>query len=354
MPRKTDDSVAGIIGNNDRRAIALLSDFEPRETDAHYAVFDDWPRAAFHLCAPAASLRIAQYRPVFRVTVMAQNTIDIERAGGLVMRVRRYAGGDKTPVVCIPGLTRNASDFADVAAAIAPTGRDVVAVNLRGRGASDYDPEYANYFPPTYRDDILAMLDKLQWREAIFIGTSLGGIVTMLTNEKAPARVKAAVINDIGPDLAPEGLARIAQYVGESAEAGPAADLKEAAARAKAINGSAFPDASDADWEAFARRIFREQADGRWALDYDPNIVKALSEQGPAPDLWPGFVSLKSKPTLLVHGAISDLLTADIVDKMRAVHPAFDYVKVPRVGHAPMLTEPAAREALAAFLAALD
>lgn len=268
--------------------------------------------------------------------------------GALTMRARVYRGGDKTPALCIPGLTRNARDFEDVAPGIAGTGRDVVVVSLRGRADSDYDPDHGHYFPTTYRDDMIAALDQFGAREAIFVGTSLGGIVAMLTNEKAPARVKAAIINDVGPDLAPEGVARIAGYVG--GDQAPAASLEDAAARIRAINEVAFPDEDEAFWLTFARRTFRQVEGGAWALDYDPNIAAALAENGPAPDLWPAFESLKEKPTLLIRGAISDLLTAPIVEKMRGVHPSFDYAEVPHVGHAPTLSEPAAWKAVEAFL----
>ncbi len=273
-------------------------------------------------------------------------------AADISVAVRIYEGGDKTPALCIHGLTRNAGDFEDLAPLIAKTGRNVVAVTLRGRGASDRDPNYLNYHPLTYRDDIVKVLDALEMKEAAFVGTSLGGIVTMVTNEAAPARVKAAILNDVGPELAPEGLARIAGYVG--ADAGPAATIEEAADRIKAINGVAFPDASDEEWIKFAYRTFRNTDDGNWELDYDPNIAKALAEVGPAPDLWPAFGSLKDTPTLVVRGALSDLLSPEIVEKMRAVHPSFDYVEVPRIGHAPMMTEPAAISAIESFLKKID
>ena len=278
---------------------------------------------------------------------MTYEELEIAVEPDLLLRARRYRGGSKTPVLCIPGLTRNAKDFTDFAPMAASSGRDVIAVNLRGRGVSDYDPHYLNYHPETYRSDMLKVLDAAGVEAAIFVGTSLGGITTMLVNEAAPERVSAAVLNDVGPDLAPEGIARIAGYVGKTA--GPAKDLNEAAARIKAINGVAFPDASDDDWLVFAERTFRETDDG-WVLDYDPNIARALAELGPAPDLWPAFASLKDTPTLVVRGVLSDLLTPPIIDKMRGAHPNFDLAEVPRVGHAPMLTEPAAWAEIESFL----
>lgn len=273
----------------------------------------------------------------------------IEVAPGISLEARIWAGGGAAPVICLHGLTRNAADFDDVARRIAASGRDVAAISLRGRGRSDYDADLKNYFPTTYRDDIIKVLDGLDWGRAIFIGTSLGGITAMLVNEIAPDRVAAAVINDVGPELATEGLVRIGSYVGKTG--GPARDLDEAAARIRDVNGIAFPDETGEQyWRDFARRTFRETPDG-WVLDYDPAIGQALAEAGPAPDLWPAWSSLSQTPTLLVHGALSDLLTDPIIEKMRAAHPNFDYVRVPRVGHAPMLTEPAASAAIGRFLA---
>ena len=271
---------------------------------------------------------------------------------GISLETRIARGGSSTPVICIPGLTRNAADFDALAQKIARTGRDAAALSLRGRGGSDRDPDRRNYFPTTYRDDVVSILDALAWDQAVFVGTSLGGITTMLVNESAPARVAAAIINDVGPELAPEGLARIGSYAGKTA--GAARDLHEAAARIRDINGVAFPDETGEDyWIEFARRTFRQTPEG-WVLDYDPAIGDALLENGPAPDLWPGWASLKDTPTLLVHGALSDLLTDPIIEKMRAAHPQCNYVRVPRVGHAPMLTEPAAWKAISEFLNTID
>lgn len=267
------------------------------------------------------------------------------------LQTRITEGGNKTPVICIPGLTRNAADFDDLGKLICTTRRNVIAISLRGRGRSDHDPDTSRYFPTTYRDDVLAVLDALDIDKAIFIGTSLGGITTMLANESHPDRVAAAIINDVGPELAPEGLARIAGYVG--ANAGKMETLEAASACIRSINEVAFPDASDADWIEFAKRTFRQEEDGSWVLDYDPAISKALLENGPAPDLWPGWASLANTPTLLVHGGLSDLLTTPIINRMRDKHPNFDYVRVPRIGHAPMMTEPTAWAAIKGFLCQL-
>ena len=272
-------------------------------------------------------------------------------AGGLIMRGRCWRAeqsGAKTPAICIPGLTRNAADFDGVATRIAATGRDVYAFSLRGRGASDRDPQWKNYTPIVYRDDILAALDQLSLDRAVYMGTSLGGIVTMLTAETNAARIAAAIINDVGPRLAPEGIARIAGYV-----AGDKPTLQtfdDCIAAIRAINDVAFPEADNAFWRAMAKRTFIENANGGWAFDYDPNIARALIELGPAPDLNAGWAALAATPILLVRGAISDLLSPEIVREMRDARPGFDYVEAANVGHAPMLDEPDAWAAIDAFL----
>lgn len=276
----------------------------------------------------------------------------VEVRPGLSMAAYKTLGGAGTPVLCIPGLTRNASDFEDFAPLAAATGRDVYAVSLIGRGRSSRDPDFLNYKPLTYRDDILTFMTAQGIGRAIFVGTSLGGIVTMLTASAAPGAVAAAVINDVGPELAPEGIMRIAGYVGARAAGAdePARDLDEAAARIRAINEPAFPGRDDDFWRLFARRTFRQEADGCWRLDYDPGIGRALLEVGPAPDLWAPFAAMRPIPTLIVRGAISDLLTAPIIDKMRGVNPDFAYCEVAGVGHAPTLTEPDALAAIRPFL----
>lgn len=274
----------------------------------------------------------------------------------LRLNVRLIAGGARTPVLCLPGLTRNAADFEDFAPFVAGSGRDVYCVSLRGRGRSDYDPNYANYFPTTYARDVVQALDQLGLPRAIFVGTSLGGIVTMLVAGAAPQRIAAAVINDIGPELAPEGIARITGYVGGRAEddKGLVADFDAAVAKIRAINEPAFPGRDDEFWRTFARRTFEPQPGGKWKLAYDPMIGRALIEAGPAPDLWPAFRDLAAVPTLVVHGEISDLLTTPIIEKMRAARPGFDVCTVANVGHAPTLEEPEAKAAIGAFLSSID
>lgn len=271
-------------------------------------------------------------------------------ADGLKLHARDYpAGRDKTPVVCIHGLTRNAKDFEELAPRIQATGRRVIAVDVRGRGGSDRDPNPVNYHPGTYAADVMALMAQQGMPRAVFIGTSMGGIVTMVLASFAPQVIAAAVLNDVGPELSPVGLGRIAGYVGQGK---PVESWADAADYITSVNGAAFPDADDEEWDRFARRTFREE-NGRPVFDYDPAIASAFrfDPDAPPPDMWPLFRALTTgRPVLLIRGGLSDLIDEAIAAKMREAAPDMAYAEVPRVGHAPMLTEPQAWEAIQSFL----
>lgn len=273
-------------------------------------------------------------------------------ADGLRLYARDYAPiGDERalPVICLHGLTRNSADFEDVAPWIAARGRRVLAMDVRGRGRSASDPNPLNYNPLVYAGDVLAGMAQLGVAQAVFVGTSMGGLITMTLAAINGAAVAGAVLNDVGPELAPEAIARIATYVGEEPDV---PDWAAAADYAQARNGLAFPQADATFWDRFARRLFRER-DGRLELAYDPEIaaIFRVAPTGPAPDLWPAFLALTTgRPTLLIRGGLSDLVTPEIADRMREAAPGMAYAEVPDVGHAPMLDEPEARAALAEFL----
>ncbi|PHY19160.1 alpha/beta fold hydrolase [Caulobacter sp. BP25] len=283
---------------------------------------------------------------------------------GLPLHARDYAPhgkNQKLPVICIHGLTRNARDFENLAPKIAATGRRVLAVDVRGRGLSSRDPSPMNYHPGTYAADIVSLLQAAGIAKAVFVGTSMGGLITMVLTSIIPHAIAAAVLNDVGPELSPIGLARIAGYAGMASRFETWAD---AVAYAKAINVAAFPAYGPKDWEVFARRLFDER-DGGFVLAYDPDIsapikaaaeaaTKTQAEGGQAlapPDMYPLFRALaKDRPLLLVRGAISDLIDPAIVERMRAAAPHMAYAEVPGVGHAPMLTEPEAWSAIEKLL----
>ena len=188
---------------------------------------------------------------------------------------------------------------------------------------------------------------------AVFLGTSMGGIMTMLTATIAPDRIGAAILNDIGAEVDPAGLKRIASYVGK---AGPFASWDEMTEAVKASQSIAFPGKDDAFWHTFARRVARERADGRVEFAYDPAIANAFSAAapGPPPSMMPLFQALAAKPVLLVRGALSDLLSRETVAAMKQAKPDMAFVEVPNVGHAPTLEEPEAWNAIAAFLAKVE
>ena len=271
-------------------------------------------------------------------------------ADGLRLYARDYApaGGDaRLPVICLHGLTRNSKDFEEVASPIAQSGRRVLAPDIRGRGQSERDPKAATYDIATYAGDVVALMDALGIARAVFIGTSMGGLITMALSATASARVAAGLLNDVGPELAPEGIARIAAYAGKPASL---ASWDDAAAYARRTNGASFPGQTDAFWQAFARRTLGQDGNGAPVLDYDPAIASAVAPSA-IPDLWPLFSHLANgRPIALVRGQISDLVTAAIAQRMKAAAPALDVTEVPNVGHAPLLTEPAAVDALGRFL----
>lgn len=273
--------------------------------------------------------------------------------GRLDLAARDYAAEEGAPVLLLMhGLTRNSADFEPLVAKLAGRYRMIVP-DQRGRGLSQWDADPAQYRPDVYAQDMLALLDGLGIAQAGLIGTSMGGLMAMVMQALRPDLAQAVVFNDIGPVLDPAGLARIQGYVGPGAAM---ADWSEAAARTRAINLAAFPEADDGHWYAFARRIARENADGTVSFAYDPAISQSVAGDDPQtvpPDLWPLWDLLDAVPVLVVRGALSDLLSAATVEEMARRHSGpYAAVEVPRVGHAPILDEPVALAAIEAFLEA--
>ncbi len=258
---------------------------------------------------------------------------------------------DPATILCMHGLTRNCADFADLAEHLSERYR-VITVDQRGRGRSDYDPDVANYTPVTYVRDMFTLLDKLAIDEVILVGTSMGGLMSFLMATTQPGRVSAMIINDIGPEIDPRGLARIKDYVGKFE---PVSNWEEAVVQARAINEVAFPDFSDSQWLEFTRGIFREE-DGVPVLAYDPAIAVPMAEADSGaipPDLWPLFETISAIPMLVVRGALSDILSAGCVQGMLLRKPDLQVAEIPNRGHAPMLTEPSSLVAIDAFLGQL-
>jgi pimeloyl-ACP methyl ester carboxylesterase len=276
---------------------------------------------------------------------------------GLVLAGRDYAPlrpSDRPPVVCLPGLTRNARDFEPVIARLVAGGptsptRRVVTFDFRGRGASQYG-DAATYTPLQELDDTRLGLAALGIDHITAFGTSRGGIVTMLSALVAPGLVTTAVLNDIGAVIEPKGLLRIKGYVGRPLPEGTPWEALVAAMIH--VNRAEYPRLDGAGWERFARRLYRDVG-GRPALDYDPALTRTLAavdEATPIPDLWAPFEALAGVPTLVVRGGLSDLLSRETVAEMAARHPRFDTFEVPDEGHAPLFDDATSQDALIAHL----
>ncbi|MEM8987058.1 MAG: alpha/beta hydrolase [Pseudomonadota bacterium] len=267
---------------------------------------------------------------------------------GLRLFYRDYnTEADGCPILCLPGVSRNSRDFTELAERLSIR-RRILCPDLRGRGFSDWDTDYKNYTPPVYLQDVLGLLRKEKIEKVALIGTSLGGIIAMLMAVAAPGVLERVVMNDIGPEIAPEGLQRVLDYLGTMP---PQRNWEDAAKSVKANLGPAAPDLKDADWNTVARQVCREDKDGRVALDMDPKIGDAAREAAPPEgDPWRLFQALTPIPTLAIRGALSDLLTDETFEKMALAKPDLERVTVPNRGHAPFLNEPAAWTAIETFL----
>lgn len=271
---------------------------------------------------------------------------------GLRLHYRDYAGrADRPVVVCLPGLTRNARDFAHVASRIAGQWR-VICPDLRGRGDSAYAKDSATYNPIQYVEDLVALLDEEGIGRIVAFGTSLGGLITMILAMTTPDRLAGALLNDVGPEIEPDGLERIRGYVGQ----GRSFETWVHAARAlEESQGGAFPDYELTDWLAMAKRCMVVGSNGRIVFDYDMKIAEPLAEPGgeAGVDLWPALDGFHGKPVLLLRGELSDVLSPAVHERMAQALPDSEAVTVARVGHAPMLDEPAAIAAIDRLLARL-
>lgn len=285
-------------------------------------------------------------------------------ADGLELFYREFGtAGDV--VLCLHGLTRNSKDFDALARHLAPRYR-MVCPDVRGRGQSDRDPRPHRYHPGTYVRDVWRLADELAIERAVVIGTSMGGLMAMIMADQHPQRLRGVVLNDIGPEVPPAAIARILTYAGRTPVA---RDWDEAGAQVQRAYEIALPGMSGSFWQDYARLSYRVNAEGRPEPDIDPAIGAVLRHPprlmrwlqrlgrhgllrrfgGIALDPWESFRSL-SMPCLLIHGAISDVLTADIVRRMREVKPDLEVVDVPDRGHTPLLDEPEALAAIDAFL----
>ncbi|WP_459082315.1 alpha/beta fold hydrolase [Mesorhizobium sp. A623] len=275
-------------------------------------------------------------------------------ADGLELHARLYGEPDPAlwPVVCLPGLTRNARDFHELAVYLSThesAPRRVVAFDYRGRGQSAYDLDVKNYNVLVEAGDVLTGMDALGIEAAAFIGTSRGGLILHVLGAMRPAALKAIVLNDIGPAIEAAGLAHIGSYLERAPKPKSFGQAVEAQ---RAVHGVAFPGLPDADWERMVRALYRETDTG-WLPDFDPKLTETLADidfSKPLPTLWPQFDVLAPIPMLTLRGSNSSLLSPETLYAMRAHHPAMETITVEGQGHAPFLETGTLPRSIADFI----
>ena len=277
---------------------------------------------------------------------------------GLKLHVRRYGPIDApgSPVVCLPGLTRTVADFEELAAALATDRaepRQVFVLDYRGRGQSDYDRDPANYSVQVEVADLIAVLTALGIGPAVFVGTSRGGIITMVLAVARPTAIAGVVLNDIGPVIEGKGLMRIKGYVGRMPQPKSFAEGAEILRR---LFDAQFPKLDTAGWLKAAHRSWQER-NGRLHPVYDVRLARTLKDIGPdqpLPVLWKEFDALARLPLMVIRGANSDILSAETLAAMQARRTELGVLIVPDQGHAPLLAEPDVIGEIAKFATRCD
>ncbi|CDX22465.1 conserved hypothetical protein [Mesorhizobium sp. ORS 3359] len=275
-------------------------------------------------------------------------------ADGLKLHARIYgeANTGGWSVICLPGLTRNARDFHELALHLSSkveNPRKVIAFDYRGRGQSDHDPDIGHYNVGVEAGDVLAGMAALGVEQAAFVGTSRGGLIIHVLGALKPTVLKAIVLNDIGPVIEAEGLAHIRSYLDRAPKPKTFAEAMDAQRR---VHGADFPALTDVDWARMVRAICRETAAG-WVPDFDPALVDTLADVDfgkPLPDLWPQFDGLATVPLLAIRGANSKLLSVATLEDMGRRHPGMESATVEGQGHAPFLETGDLPGKIAAFL----
>ena len=274
----------------------------------------------------------------------------------LALRIFDSPISDRQPLLCLPGLSRNSRDFVALGRyfsrhPVEP--RRVIAVDYRGRGLSDSDPNWRNYRPVVEAQDVLAAAAVLGMERAILVGTSRGGIISMLIGALRPMLIAGVVLNDIGPVLEGRGLARIKAYLSNRHSAG---SWDEAVALVRSVSEAQFPALSEADWRSVAAAYFGETRSGL-APQYDPNLRRTVVDidvTEKIPVLWPQFMSLANVPVMAIRGEHSDLLSPRTLADMAKRQPGLEQLTVSGQGHAPLLGDEATLQKILAFAGRCD
>lgn len=234
-------------------------------------------------------------------------------------------------LVCVHGLTRTGRDFDPLARALGTQFR-VVCPDLAGRGDSDRLADPLLYAVPQYVADMVTLIARLDVERVQWVGTSLGGLVGMALAAQPGAPIGRLVLNDAGPVLSRAALQRIASYVGQ-VQGFPSIEKAEEYIRTIAAPFGAH---SDAQWRFLTETWLRRNPDGTWRPHYDPRIAEPFRASMPEKDLdvWPVYDAIRC-PTLVVRGALSDLLSHHTAREMTLRGPKARLVEIPGVGHAP-------------------
>ncbi len=261
---------------------------------------------------------------------------------GLTLRGRRYGSRDwnrPLPVVCLAGLTRNSADFHKLAMALSnhpKHPRQVLALDYRGRGKSDFDPNWQNYDPLVEATDTISACEAAGFEDISLIGTSRGGIIAMILAAMRPGMLKQVILNDIGPEIDGVGWARIKTSLGRMKEP---ASWSEAVTLLRENLGSQFTGLEAQDWVDHARATFLDEG-GRPKRNFDNGLLTSIKAQNfdeELPTFWPQFDGLRHLPLLVIRGGNSDLFSQATLESMAERHPQMESIIVAGQGHAPML-----------------
>jgi pimeloyl-ACP methyl ester carboxylesterase len=268
---------------------------------------------------------------------------------GLKLYTRVYPGPGPLArtVLCLHGLTRNSRDFEDLAPHLQKHFR-ILVPDVRGRGLSARDPNPQNYQPAIYLQDIVGLIDSVAAQRVAVIGTSMGGLLTMMMAVSHRDRVSGIVLNDMGPEVDPKGLERIKGYAGRLPSP---RNWDDAISQTRSMFGEAWPNLSTKRWSALTRRGYREDEKGCLSVDADPMIGEMLrAAPAASANLWPFWKALRGTPMLAIRGAQSDILSAATFAKMKLENPELVQLEVAQRGHVPLLDEPECVAAIDAFL----
>ena len=248
-------------------------------------------------------------------------------------------------VICVHGLTRNGRDFDALAEALAPTHR-VLAVDMPGRGRSEWLRDPLDYGFPTYLTTLTALIARAGVDDVDWVGTSMGGLLGIVVAAQPGTPIRRLVVNDVGPAIEPAALQRIGTYVGANPTFDSFAECEQYIRTTFATFGALESD----QWQALTHASVAQNGEGRWILQYDPQIAVPFRANPAPPDLWATWDAIRV-PTLVLRGRDSDLLSASTALEMTRRGPRARLLEFPGVGHAPPLLSPAEIEPVLAFLA---